>query len=656
MIGSRFFSRRQRTILFASTDGFCAQCGAPLNAATFHADHVKPWSAGGPTEIWNGQPLCPQCSLQKGANMLLPHQIAFQNACRELKASVSLRVIIAHIICGGGKSPYGPIAVRELIPALGDRFVWFNPRKNLRIQAEEIFQAQWLRNTIGDPGEIRQAVNAADPVRDKIGYTATYSAITEAMALGNSNPHLQAFRRYRMIVFLDEFAHIEVGSPTEEALRELFKASPTPPILILAGGHLTRYNERRVAFLDYLPIDKDGRSFVDISNNAKQRYIRCTLGEATRDRQLIKINFELLDVANASWDMEDSTGVVYIDELDTFDGASKAKTSKALMTAVSTEYAGKLLVKAAEFWMARKRVNRRSKLAVVCPRISQAEEAQRLLLQMGIRAGIATTNDDDEAEETILQFRGKHKTRPEIDVLVAVGKVYEGMDCPPADVLCCLTHIRSREWIEQMLHRVTRYDRNGLPWDQQFATIFAPKDRFFLEIMAEIKKDQAPFVDETLGGTGTTGGGSGQSGFKPRESEIGEASAQTFTDPPVEGRDYTDVDDALKQSGLYGSISTVDGKKFADALKQQQSQQQPQQPQSKQTSTGPSPLTPSQREEKLRKEITDFQRRDYIPNDTVSSKRIADRGKRYWKIFRKRLEDLTEKELQAVWDMRATWL
>ena len=33
----------------------------------WHADHVKPVSAGGATEPANGQALCPRCNLEKGA-------------------------------------------------------------------------------------------------------------------------------------------------------------------------------------------------------------------------------------------------------------------------------------------------------------------------------------------------------------------------------------------------------------------------------------------------------------------------------------------------------------------------------------------------------------------------------------------------------------
>ena len=44
----------------------CAVCGEPLQPG-WHADHVRPVSAGGETGPANGQALCARCNLAKGA-------------------------------------------------------------------------------------------------------------------------------------------------------------------------------------------------------------------------------------------------------------------------------------------------------------------------------------------------------------------------------------------------------------------------------------------------------------------------------------------------------------------------------------------------------------------------------------------------------------
>lgn len=62
----RRFSTKQRVALYLLSRGKCAVCGQPL-APGWHADHKKAWSKGGTTDVINGQALCPQHNLQKGA-------------------------------------------------------------------------------------------------------------------------------------------------------------------------------------------------------------------------------------------------------------------------------------------------------------------------------------------------------------------------------------------------------------------------------------------------------------------------------------------------------------------------------------------------------------------------------------------------------------
>jgi len=61
----RLFSQHQRALLYLKARGHCQRCGSLLNPANWHADHKIPFSKGGPTELWNGQALCPPCNLSK---------------------------------------------------------------------------------------------------------------------------------------------------------------------------------------------------------------------------------------------------------------------------------------------------------------------------------------------------------------------------------------------------------------------------------------------------------------------------------------------------------------------------------------------------------------------------------------------------------------
>lgn len=61
----RRFSRRERAVLHFFAGGKCESCGEELRR-DWHADHVKPWSKAGATDVANGQALCATCNLKKG--------------------------------------------------------------------------------------------------------------------------------------------------------------------------------------------------------------------------------------------------------------------------------------------------------------------------------------------------------------------------------------------------------------------------------------------------------------------------------------------------------------------------------------------------------------------------------------------------------------
>jgi superfamily II DNA or RNA helicase len=592
--------------------------------------------------------------------MLLSHQSQLQDHCRLAKASTAISQIFAYVVPGGGKSVLPVIAAHELIPIRADGIAWAVPRSNLRTQAEVTFQYQWLRSLLGHSLEIRAAINEHDPMRDKNGYVTTYDAIIAATTY-STNPHVEMFNRKRMILVLDEGFHIPVGGDTHKALQPLIDRAA---LIIWMGGCVTRNDNERLALFDYLTPDAKGRRLVDLSDNQFRRVCRYTIADATRDHQLIEIKFELRD-SEAAWEIEDdSTGVVTNEKIQSFDGASKRDTARGLMTALNTEFAQRLLIEAAEYWLHRRKHNPRSKFIVVASLISAAEEAKRILLGMGIsrnEVDIATTKDEKGAEIAIDRFcdRPRIPPKPPLAAVTTVGMCYEGMDCPPADVLCCLTHIRSDEWIEQMLHRVSRCDRNGLPWKQQFATIFAPKDRFFLDILEKIRAAQAPYIKEIVPPPPPPPPPD-RGRINPLNSTMTGASAFSFNSPPVENAEYALCNEVLEASRLKGAIPIDAAKRFVEELDRQRAQQQqPQQPsQAQATPQSNQPfanVAPSRRERKLKEDIERIKRTGY-DGSPKTQEMVRKRGNKIWKMFNKGVDDCTEAELKAILANQNSWL
>ena len=63
----RTFNYDQRIVIWQNANGKCQSCGKTIAFEETHADHIKPYSKGGPTTVENGQALCQECNTRKGA-------------------------------------------------------------------------------------------------------------------------------------------------------------------------------------------------------------------------------------------------------------------------------------------------------------------------------------------------------------------------------------------------------------------------------------------------------------------------------------------------------------------------------------------------------------------------------------------------------------
>ncbi len=66
---ARYFSRSQKLLILRKSNYKCVICGSELNIDNFVADHIIPYSKGGPTQNWNGQALCSLCNIKKSDSM-----------------------------------------------------------------------------------------------------------------------------------------------------------------------------------------------------------------------------------------------------------------------------------------------------------------------------------------------------------------------------------------------------------------------------------------------------------------------------------------------------------------------------------------------------------------------------------------------------------
>jgi len=406
--------------------------------------------------------------------MFRKHQEQFAAICHNIRTGQTphLRSLICSITPGGGKSMLPVIAAGELIGAVADRICWVVPRRSLQQQAEGEFLKPQFRQLLGHSHAIRRSTNEFDPCRGLAGFATTYQAI------GMSNAHLvDEFRHRRYILILDEPHHIEEGGAWEAALAPLVQRAV---LTVYMSGTLERGNRKRIAFLPYTG-SYEGE-IVDLYGGEGSSAISYSRRDALLDRAILPIHFELMD-GTAEWIGRD--GETYSTQLS----EAAKDTAEALYTALKTQFADQLLDDTTAHWAAHRKTYPRSKMLVVTANIEDAKKYVAHLRHAGIKAAIATSDDSAQAAANIEHFRSVG-LKKSLDALVTVAMAYEGLDVPSITHIACLTHIRSRPWIEQMIARATRFDEPAGPWEEQMAYVYVPDDRNMCAIIQHMQDDQ----------------------------------------------------------------------------------------------------------------------------------------------------------------------
>jgi superfamily II DNA or RNA helicase len=426
------------------------------------------------------------------------------------RGETDVRDVLCAVTPGGGKSLLPVIAARRLLQAgIVDRVCWIVPRDTLRLQAEEAFaDVQW-RAELGHRISLRSAVNAPDPCRGLDGYVTSYQAVAAAPDL-----HLAEFVRHRYLLAVDELHHLpavhdtDLGSAVADETgwsRAILPLLERARVRLLMSGTLERADGRPILWLPYGARDtkSGGRPFRRIDHAARGwAIVGYSRRQALAERAILPVTFGAMD-GEAEWrplpgsDAPSPEGPIAL-------SAPPDVARYALYTALRTEYAEQLLREAFEACRAHRARRRRAlgiegksaarglgKLLVVASDQQVARGYATLLASWlppdAREASIRTaTSDVADAHESIAAFR----LLPDPAILVTVAMAYEGMDAPEVTHVACLTHIRSRPWLEQMIARATRVDPDGGPWEDQAATVYHPDDLLFRRFRHAIETEQ----------------------------------------------------------------------------------------------------------------------------------------------------------------------
>ena len=365
-----------------------------------------------------------------------------------------------------------PVLAGKLIEVgMADAICWIVPRKTLQWQGESNFHDPVFRKMLNHDFSIRASTNNPNPCRGTNGMISTYQAV----GIDSRQTVLSDFMTKRYILFLDEGHHVMEGGVWHEALQPIVDKAE---YLILMTGTASRGDKAAIAFMPY---GKNLRSDTE--------RIIYTRKDALKEKAIIPLYFSFSD-AKARWIDQQGQEV----SCESVASIQKKDASKAIYTAISTDYANDLLIKGVSHWANHKKRHPSSRLLIVTANVELARKAISFLTRrFRVSMEIATSHETVAAQIAIRNFKAGIT-----DVLVGVAMFYEGFSCKQVSHIIALTHIRTKEWLEQMFARSVRIDPDAGPYESQYGYIFAPDDPLLRNVVSQIEAEQSPFAKKPI--------------------------------------------------------------------------------------------------------------------------------------------------------------
>lgn len=447
MTGPRRFGGRERVALYLAADGRCSRCGRDLEPG-WHADHVKPYSHGGETDVVNGQALCPDCNLKKGDTMDGLRAWQSDALARFLRTSGDFLTVATP---GAGKTAFALAAAQRLVE-LGqiDRLVVVVPTSHLRVQWADVAA------TVGIQLDHRFVNGAGSLAKDFDGPVITYQAVATEPLLYRK---ITADRR--TLVVLDEVHHGGDDLAWGKSLRIAFE--PAVRRLLLSG---TPFRSDRTA-IPFVGYDDQGKCLADYNYD---------YGTALLDRSVVRpIEFLALD-GSVRWR---EAGSVVTTALVEAEGESLSNALGAALNPDGEWIASVLRRGDAELTRHRGEVPDAGGLVVAADQVKARRYAAMLEVISREPVTLAISEEPD-ASRRIAEFaRGSSRW------IVAIQMVSEGVDIPRLAVGVYASKYRTEMFFRQVVGRFVRVRGSA---DDTTSTLLVPSIEPLLRYAQTIEK------------------------------------------------------------------------------------------------------------------------------------------------------------------------
>lgn len=446
----RRFNSRERVALYLAADGRCSRCGAELEPG-WHGDHIDPHSRGGPTDVINGQALCPRCNLEKGSSV---------SDLRAWQAEALEKLLRRpdDFLCvatpGAGKTRFALAAVARLMERGEiERVIVVVPTSHLRIQ--------WARaaNLAGIQLDPTFANGTGALAKDYDGTVVTYAAVAVA-------PHL--YRKLsadrRTLVIPDEIHHAGDSRSWGDGIRTAF--GPAARRLALSGTPF-RSDGTAIPFVRY---DAEGRCVADYSYD----YADALADQA--NNVVRQIQFHAFD-GDARW--REAGAVESRMRLSDVDEETRAKALSSALHPDGAWIASVLRQADAQLSADRLTTPDAGGLVVARGQPEARKYAALLRTICGEEPALAITEEPDSSARIAAFGVGRSRW------LVAVAMVSEGVDIPRLTVGVYATNVAAELFFRQVVGRFVR-TRPGD--DEIVASLFIPSVQPLLGYAAAIER------------------------------------------------------------------------------------------------------------------------------------------------------------------------
>lgn len=446
----RRFGIRERGALFIVSDGRCTKCGAEL-PPSWHADHMRAYADGGPTDVINGQALCPTCNLLKGTTPVTELR-QWQRRATEKFYQKNARDFLVSATPGAGKTRFALALANKLLDERTvDRVVVVVPTDALRQQwADQAAAAGLSLMPVTEPEDY-----------DKAGYqgcVATYAQI----ARGAGSDLMRRATRVKTLAILDEIHHAGDNRSWGEGLTYAIEQATVR--LALTGTPWRRDPTSPIPFVDY---DDNGTVQVDYAYE---------YGTAVADGVCRRIEFHAYD-GEARWI---DCGKISTAAL----GANLPEDDvSAALDAIydpAHQWMPVLLRQAVEALDELRQEIPDAAGLVVAERQWQAHAYANLLAELTGRQPIVVVSDDPDSKASIDRFRSSHDTW-----IVAVKMVSEGVDIPRLGVGVYASKTRTPLFFRQVVGRFVRTRPN----EEFNAKLFIPAIQALMEHARQIEEE-----------------------------------------------------------------------------------------------------------------------------------------------------------------------